>query len=101
MIDLLINSGKEYDEPIWQLPLIKELRKNLDSPIADLKNVGGRYGGAITAGLFLQEFIQDDVKWVHLDIAGPSHSAKSKAHISEGGTGFAVSSLVQYILAKS
>ena len=59
------------DEPVWQLPLEKKrYRKLLDSDIADLKNVGGPYGGAITAAVFLSEFV-GDVPWAHLDIAGP------------------------------
>ena len=59
------------DEPVWQLPLFKEkYRKQLDSDVADLKNVGGPYGGAINAAVFLSEFV-GDVPWAHLDIAGP------------------------------
>ncbi len=101
MIDLLIASGAQYAEPLWQLPLIEELRPKLDSDVADLKNIGGRYGGAITAGLFLREFVESKVKWAHIDIAGPSGSSKDKDHISQGGTGFAVATLVQFVLERA
>ena len=59
------------DEPVWQLPLAtKRYRKLLDSDVADMKNIGGPYGGTITAALFLSEFV-GDIPWAHLDIAGP------------------------------
>ncbi len=75
------------------MPVEPDYRSKLDSPIADLKNIGDRYGGAITAALFLEEFT-DGLPWVHLDIAGPARLDKHDGHISKGGTGFAVSTLV-------
>src|SRR5205823_6313138 len=81
-------------ERMWPLPLPKEYRKLLDSEIADLKNVTqGRYGGALTAGLFLQEFV-DDVPWAHLDIAGPARASSDDGVNPKGGTGFGVRTLV-------
>jgi leucyl aminopeptidase len=78
---------------MWRLPLEGEYRAKLDSPIADLKNTGDRFGGAITAALFLKEFTSD-LPWAHLDIAGPARSDADGGYISKGGTGFAVATLV-------
>jgi len=61
-----------------------------------LKNTGERWGGALTAGLFLKEFV-GDVPWVHVDIAGPSSSSKEYGHIGKGGTGFAAASILELL----
>ncbi len=98
MADNLLEASHSTGESIWQLPLIEELRPTLKSHTADLANVGGRYGGAITAGLFLREFVPEDLHWTHLDIAGPSFADKDLHHISKGGTGFGVTTLVQYTM---
>ena len=82
-------------ESVWPLPLPSEYRKLLDSEVADLANIGGgRYGGALTAGLFLKEFV-GDVPWAHLDIAGPARSASDDGHVLKGGTGFGVRTLLE------
>jgi leucyl aminopeptidase len=82
-------------EPVWPLPLPDDYRKLLDSEVADLRNVStGGYGGALTAGLFLEAFV-DEVPWVHLDIAGPARSPSDDGELTKGGTGFAVRSLVE------
>jgi leucyl aminopeptidase len=82
-------------EPVWPLPLPAEYRKLLDSEVADMKNIGGgRNGGALTAGLFLQEFV-DGVPWAHLDIAGPAFLEEAGPLHPKGGTGFAVRTLVE------
>jgi leucyl aminopeptidase len=82
-------------EFVWPLPLPKEYRKLLDSEIADMKNIsGGGYGGAITAGLFLQEFV-GDTPWVHLDIAGPARAGADDGYTRRGGTGFGVRTLLE------
>src|SRR5438874_6828578 len=73
LVAQLIEAGRAAGEPLWQLPLVREYREDLKSPIADLKNVGGE-AGTITAGLFLEEFV-DGVPWAHLDIAGPAFTA--------------------------
>jgi leucyl aminopeptidase len=84
-------------EPMWPLPLPQEYRKDLDSEIADLKNIsGGRGGGALTAGLFLSEFT-GDVPWAHLDIAGPARAPSDDGYIAKGGTGFGVRTLVELL----
>ena len=70
------------------MPLPPELRKSLDSEVADIANIGDRNGGMLTAGLFLQEFVADGVKWAHLDIAGPSYNqGEPHGYTPKGGTG--------------
>ncbi len=86
-------AAKRAGEKVWRMPVDKDQRSKLDSPIADLKNIGDRYGGAITAALFLSEFT-DDLPWVHLDIAGPARAEGDDGYITKGGTGFSVATLV-------
>ena len=83
-------------EDMWRLPLPPRLAEQLKSEIADMKNTGERWGGALTAGLFLKEFV-GSVPWIHVDIAGPSSADKELAHVSKGGTGFAVASLLRFL----
>ena len=80
-------AGDAVDEPVWRLPLIKSLRSDLDSDIADIKNIGGINAGSITAGLFLQEFV-GDTPWAHIDIAGTAQSSKAYRWINRGPTAF-------------
>lgn len=84
-------------EKTWPLPLPVEWRANLDSDIADMKNIGGRYGGASIAGLFLKEFVGDDIPWAHIDIAGPAFVDKESSTETKGGTGYGVRTLVQLL----
>ena len=86
------NSG----ERLWSMPLAPEYKENIKSPVADIKNTGGPYGGAITAALFLKEFVKTD-KWAHLDIAGPAFADSAKGILPRGGTGFGVRTLVRFI----
>ena len=60
-----------------------------------MKNIGGSHGGALTAGLILQQFVSDDIPWVHLDIAGPARAESDDGEVSTGGTGFGVRTLVE------
>jgi leucyl aminopeptidase len=83
-------------EPTWRLPLPPEYRKDIESDVADLKNVGDRYGGALFAGLFLQEFV-DDRPWVHLDIAGPARAESEDGYLSKGSTGVSVRTLLTWL----
>lgn len=83
-------------EDMWRLPLQKKLKAQLKSPIADLKNSGERWGGAISAGLFLDHFVKKDVAWLHVDLAGPASSSRESGAIQRGGTGFAVATIVEY-----
>ncbi len=85
-------------ESVWPLPLPTEYRKLIDSDVADIKNIGGgRHAGALTAGLFLQEFV-GDVPWVHLDIAGPARSDDDEGYLSKGGTGFGVRTILEAVI---
>jgi len=85
-------------ELMWPLPLPEELRKSLDSGIADLANVGERWGGALIAGLFLREFVGEGITWAHLDIAGPAfNDSEPFGYTPKGGTGAAVRTLVQLV----
>ena len=76
------------------MPLPEDYRKNIDSDIADMKNTGPRWGGAINAALLLKEFV-GEVPWVHLDIAGPARATDAEHYIQKGGTGFGVRTLVE------
>ncbi|MDH6115837.1 leucyl aminopeptidase [Kitasatospora sp. GAS204A] len=83
-------------EQSWPMPLPAELRKGMDSPVADLANMGERMGGGLTAGIFLKEFVADGIDWAHLDIAGPAyHESAPYGYIPKGGTGSAVRTLVK------
>jgi leucyl aminopeptidase len=96
LVDKLIHAGRDGGEKLWQLPLVKEYREDIKSSVADIKNVGGSYGGAITAALFLQEFVARR-PWAHLDIAGPAFSDKETTLTSRGGTGFGVQTLLHFL----
>lgn len=84
-------------EPCWPLPLTvdDQLDEELRSTIADVKNCGGRYGGSITAALFLRNFVPASVRWLHMDIAGPAFAQQESAACGKGGTGFGVRTLVR------
>ena len=85
------------NELVWHLPLPNEYRKQLDSEIADLQNIGsGRFGGTLVAGLFLQEFV-GETPWVHLDIAGPVTTDENEAEFPKGATGFGVRTLIEIV----
>jgi leucyl aminopeptidase len=86
----LTDAGKSVGEPVWRLPLGEGYDKAIDSDAADMKNIGNRAGGSITAAQFLQRFIKDDTPWAHLDIAGVTWSSKAKPTVPKGGTGFGV-----------
>lgn len=83
---------------MWRLPIVSEHRESIKSDFADLKNSGkSRYGGASQAAAFLESFVEKDVKWVHLDIAGPAESKGVKGVYSAGTTGFGVQTLLNYL----
>lgn len=96
LVQKLIESGTATGENIWELPLFEEYREELKSPIADLKNIGGNYGGTINGGLFIQEFVGKN-KWAHIDIAGPSWTEKPKEYESRGGTGVLVRTFAHFL----
>ncbi len=88
-LESFLNANNEGFENYHPLPLEQSYKSLIKSNIADMKNSGGRFGGAITAALLLEEFV-DDLNWIHLDIAGPARSRSSSSIYPEGGTGFGV-----------
>ncbi|HSR85260.1 MAG TPA: leucyl aminopeptidase [Streptosporangiaceae bacterium] len=90
-------TARDAGEQAWPMPLPPDLRKGLDSTVADLANVTGeRHGGMLVGGLFLKEFVPDGVRWAHVDIAGPAfHEGEPYGYTPKGGTGAAVRMLVQ------
>jgi leucyl aminopeptidase len=97
-----LEASEKAGEAFWPMPLPEELRASLDSPVADLANIGDRMGGMLVAGLFLKEFIEPDVSWLHLDIAGPSYNeATPHGYTPVGGTGIALRSLVTLVESAS
>jgi leucyl aminopeptidase len=93
----VVDAARRSGEQAWPMPLPAELRKGLDSAVADIANVAGeRFGGMLVAGLFLKEFVPDGVRWAHVDIAGPAfHEGEPYGYTPKGGTGAAVRMLVQ------
>lgn len=95
--DRLLDAAEAAGEDIWQLPIPKHIRGQLDSKVADIRSTGGgsRAGGALVAAAFLREFVGDGISWAHLDIAGPAWTdGAGSGYISSGGTGFGVRTLV-------
>ncbi|MBV9042320.1 MAG: leucyl aminopeptidase [Acidimicrobiia bacterium] len=91
------DAAERAGEKVWPLPLPDDYRKLIDSEVADIRNTGGdRYGGALTAGLFLKEFV-GDVPWAHLDIAGPARSEEDNAYTPKGASGFGVRTLIELL----
>jgi leucyl aminopeptidase len=89
-------AAKSAGEEMWPLPLPDRLIDQLKSEIADMKNTGERWGGALTAGLFLKEYV-GETPWVHVDLAGPSSTDKETGHVAKGGTGFGVATILEYL----
>jgi len=96
LIDRIIEAGKEAGEKFWQLPLDKEYSNQIKSDIADIRNVGGKKAGTITAAAFLKEFA-DGISWAHLDIAGTAWGDDAKPYRAKGPTGVAVRTLVRFV----
>ncbi len=94
---LLIKSGKSAGEALWELPLADEYRYQVESPVANLKNIGSGGPGAIMGALFLEEFVPADTAWAHLDIAGTAYVSRGNAYTKPGGTGFGVRTLLNLI----
>jgi leucyl aminopeptidase len=93
----LLDAGKVSGDPLWRFPLGEAYDKLIDSPIADMKNVGPRGAGSITAAQFIKRFVNDGVKWAHLDIAGMVWAAKPGPVWDKGATGYGVRLLDRYI----
>jgi leucyl aminopeptidase len=101
MADKFLKAAQQQNEYAWQLPIIDEYRKAMKSKIADLKNIGtGRFAGTATAAAFLENFIKNDIPWVHLDIAGVCDSQTHLPYCPEnGGSGLMVRSIQEYIFS--
>jgi leucyl aminopeptidase len=97
LIDKVVKAGAEAGERLWQMPMYEEYKEQNKSDIADIKNSGGRYGGAITAAQFLAEFV-GEMPWVHIDIAGTSMTEKESGYLVKGATGVYVRTLVNFAL---
>ncbi|MBA2664084.1 MAG: leucyl aminopeptidase [Bradymonadaceae bacterium] len=91
----LLSSARASGEDLWRMPLTERLDKQLDSPVADMKNLGKREGGAISAALFLRRWVNID-DWAHLDIAGPAFMSTDDEYYGQGATGYGVATLVDY-----
>jgi leucyl aminopeptidase len=97
LVGQLTRAGERADEPVWRLPLVQRYRRWLDSPIADIRNLGGENAGSITAGLFLEAFT-DGVPFGHLDICGPMMTATDDSWRSVGATAFGTRLLIELAL---
>ncbi len=95
----LIKAAELSGDKLWRQPLADAYDRLIDSPIADMKNVGPREGGSITAAQFLKRFVDDGVAWAHLDVAGMVWSDKAGATYEKGATGYGVRLLDQYVEA--
>jgi leucyl aminopeptidase len=100
LIEEIRAAGDRSGERCWPLPLWKEYRKQLDSPVADLQNVGGRAAGTITAAYFLSEFV-GETKWAHLDIAATAYGEPRAPYHRKGAFGFPTRLLVEWVLSRA
>ncbi|MFS0736336.1 leucyl aminopeptidase [Sphingomonas sp. 1P06PA] len=97
LADQLVAAGKAAGDPLWRLPIGDAYDKMIDSPIADMKNVGPRDAGSITAAQFIKRFVEDDVRWAHLDIAGMVWAAKPGPLWDKGATGYGVRLIDRFV----
>ncbi len=92
----LIKAAREADENLWEMPLFMPYMEQLKAEIADIKNIGSRWGGAITAALFLKQFVDEKIPWVHIDIAGPCVKEEPLGFLGKGAKGFGVKTLFEF-----
>lgn len=97
LADAILRSGRITFERVWRMPIFDEYREKLDSDVADLKNHGGRSGGACVAAIFLKEFIEGDIPWAHLDIAATAYLGEKKRYQPKYATGMGVRLLIEVI----
>jgi len=100
LVDKVLKAADRTGEKLWQMPMPEEYKEQNKSEIADVKNTGNRYGGAITAALFLAEFV-NNTPWVHLDIAGTASSSKESGYVVKGATGVGVRTLAELALGEA
>lgn len=98
LADSLIKSGNKTYERLWRLPFWNEYKSMIKSEIADVSNLGPRWGGAITAGKFLEHFVDEKIPWAHIDIAGPAIKHKSTNYTEKYDTGFGVRLMIDYLM---
>jgi leucyl aminopeptidase len=98
LTDKIVAAGNEAGELVWPMPLVEQYKEQIKSEVADIKNIGSRWGGSITAALFLAEFV-GDTPWVHLDVAGTYWSEKEQGYLTKGATGVPVRTLVNLVLS--
>jgi leucyl aminopeptidase len=97
LADKLLKAANDSGDKLWRMPLGEPFDRMIDSPIADMKNVGPREGGSITAAQFIKRFVEDGVRWAHLDIAGMAWSDKPSSTYGKGATGYGVRLLEQFV----
>ena len=97
LADNLLAAGRTSGDKLWRFPLSPEYDKLIDSPIADMKNVGPRWAGSITAAQYIQRFVENDTPWAHLDIAGMVWADKPGATWDKGATGYGVRLIDRYV----
>ncbi len=97
----LLAAGERVGESVWRMPMFPHYAKMIDSKVADIKNSGARWAGAITAAKFLERFVDDDTPWAHLDIAGPAYRTKATPYVPRGGAGFGVRLLVSWLRSRA
>lgn len=90
-------AAESAGEPIWRMPLFQDYRKSLDSDVADARNIGARFGGAIVAALYLEAFVDEGIPWAHLDIAGPGRAETADDLTGKGGTGVGARTLLAWL----
>ena len=95
--DEVAAAAERAGERVWPMPLYDDYRSDIDSEIADIKNTGSRWGGAIKAALFLRNFVAKGVPWAHLDIAGPARNDSAYDEVPKGGSGVATRTLIAWI----
>ncbi|MFI3300381.1 MAG: leucyl aminopeptidase [Candidatus Gastranaerophilales bacterium] len=98
LISEIIELGNASGEKFWQLPLFEDYFKSLKSDVADMKNTGSRMGGSSTAGTFLKQFVDENIKWAHIDIAGTAYFDNAKDEFCPGATGAGVRTLLNYLI---
>ena len=94
----ILAASEEAGERMWRLPLTQEMKDQIKGEVGDIKNTGGRAGGAITAALFI-EYFAEGLPWAHLDIAGSNRTNKARPYTPKGATGVGVRTLLEYALA--
>jgi leucyl aminopeptidase len=98
----IVDAAGAVGEQSWPMPLPDELRKSLDSEIADLQNIGDRYGGMLVAGLFLKDFVPASIPWAHLDVAGPAwNQGEVHDYTPKGATGVPIRTLLEFLERRS